>query len=729
MFRLDFSILSTQQISIPSSLHLLFSSFLIITALASSFLIQAASITSKSIDLATLPLAPSSPSIPAQSGFITTPNDAQLYYLLIPKLGSSKIDPNVPLLLWLNGGPGCSSMIGLFMEIGPLRFKPSNDPSTKQPSLVDHTMYSYCQYYHVLLIDNPSGAGYSFPASKSPDNAMNVGSQFLLFAMQQFYNQFPQYVNSPLYLFGESYGGKYVIGLANAIAQYNEKKKPSEVTIPLQGIAMGNAWIAPDIQERTYGELAYIVGLSDYTGLVRVNSKQHLCHEFVEQQMYKKTGNSGACQSALNEMLRNAGGVNVYDYRLFGTYSALAQLETYLKRDDVKKVLLGVDATLVTTYNYEQCSTEIWDKFRGDFQQSYLPQLVPLLSKYKILIYNGQFDLRCPVYGTNEYFRYMDWYGRFNFNYEPHYPIYLTNSNANDPQKAIGIFRKYDNLTQVVLYNSGHISPHDIPQASIEMVRRFLDNKSFCSYSIAYNATGGGMCTGSSITTPQNSMTSDTLLTQCPNLCSGHGQCNVATVPATCQCSPGFYEQDCSTAKHDITFGKEATYRSNIIFGNTIHLYHLTLPYSELSNGLFDIHVKLTKTSKLGKLHIYAKTSNETFVENSQIDESNIEQMRQQFPFHDLEDVNEKSLDMNELFRNRTRRITILLINTVDTESMYDLVIESDVSGKKLNPYLVTSIGIFSFLCITTIVLFMIYVVQYFNDQRILRSMKYEISQ
>ncbi|KAG2388934.1 hypothetical protein C9374_014334 [Naegleria lovaniensis] len=710
------------------------SSTIVVILLITSHIVLSNSITSKSIDLATLPLAPSTPSsIPAKSGFITTPNDAQLFYLFIPKLGSSQtsIDPNIPILVWLNGGPGCSSLIGMFMEIGPLRFKPSKGPSTTQPSLVDNSMYSYTQYYHVLLIDNPSGAGYSFPASKSPDTAMNVGSQFLLFAMQQFYNQYPQYVKNPLYLFGESYGGKYVIAMANAITQYNEKKLANQVTIPLQGIAMGNAWIAPDIQERTYGELAYIVGLSDYTGLIRVNSKQHQCHEFVEQQMYKKTGTgSGVCQSALNEMLRNAGGVNVYDYRLFGTYSALGQLETYLKRDDVKQVLLGVSSIdLAKTYHYEQCSIDIWDKFRVDFQQSYLSQLVPLLSKYKVLIYNGQFDLRCPVYGTNEYLRYMDWYGRFNFNYEPHYPIYMTNSNVNDPQKAIGIFRKYDNLTQVVLYNSGHISPHDIPQASLEMVRRFLDNKSFCSYSIAYNATGGGMCTGTSITTPQNSMTSDTLLTQCPNLCSGHGQCNVATVPATCQCSPGFYEQDCSTAKHDITFGMEATYRKNIIFGNTIHLYHLTMPYNDLSNGLFDIHVKLTKTSKLGKLHIYAYTSNETFVENSQIDESNIEDMRRRFPFHDLEDVNEKSLNMNELFRNRTRYITILLINTVDTESMYDLVIESDVSGKKLNPYLVTSIAIFSFLCITIIVLFLIYVVQYFNDQRILRSMKYEMAQ
>ena len=171
------------------------------------------------------------------------------------------------------------------------------------------------------------------------------------------------------------------------------------------------------------------------------------------------------------------------------------------------------------------------------------------------------------------------------------------NSFVTISNNAIGIFRKYDKLIQVVLYNSGHISPYDVPNASLEMVKRLLDDRSFCKYSLPFNNTGGAQCDG---VIPLYD--GENLIAQCPNLCSGRGQCE----NSQCQCGLGYYEKDCSTARHDIYFGMEAIYTKNILFGNTIHLYHLSMPYSEIANGLFDIHVKLTKTSKLGKLHIYA---------------------------------------------------------------------------------------------------------------------------
>lgn len=68
-----------------------------------------------------------------------------------------------------------------------------------------------------------------------------------------------------MYLFGESYGGKYVTALAtevitNPLANFNVK-----------GIALGNAWVSPDIQESVYGPMGYTVGIMGYANMLRIN--------------------------------------------------------------------------------------------------------------------------------------------------------------------------------------------------------------------------------------------------------------------------------------------------------------------------------------------------------------------------------------------------------------------------------------------------------------------------
>lgn len=62
---------------------------------------------------------------------------------------------SAPTLMWLQGGPGGSSLFGLFAEMGPLVV---NDDLT---TLAENE-YSWNQEYAMLFIDNPFGAGFSF---------------------------------------------------------------------------------------------------------------------------------------------------------------------------------------------------------------------------------------------------------------------------------------------------------------------------------------------------------------------------------------------------------------------------------------------------------------------------------------------------------------------------------------------------------------------------------------
>ena len=114
---------------------------------------------------------------------------------------SRKSPSMAPLALWLNGGPGCSSMIGLFQENGPCTF---NNVSGSIPVL---NPYSWNNYANMLYVDQPIGTGFSFGTDDV--NSTVTAAPFVWKLLQAFYAQFPKYENRHFGLFTESYGGHY----------------------------------------------------------------------------------------------------------------------------------------------------------------------------------------------------------------------------------------------------------------------------------------------------------------------------------------------------------------------------------------------------------------------------------------------------------------------------------------------------------------------------------------
>ena len=100
-----------------------------------------------------------------------------------------------PLATWFNGGPGCSSMIGLFQENGPCHFV--NGAST--PSL---NPYSWNTYANMLYVDQPIGTGFSY--GTDPVTSTVTAAPYVWTLLQAFYAQFPQYENRNFGLFTES---------------------------------------------------------------------------------------------------------------------------------------------------------------------------------------------------------------------------------------------------------------------------------------------------------------------------------------------------------------------------------------------------------------------------------------------------------------------------------------------------------------------------------------------
>ncbi|XP_076918484.1 serine carboxypeptidase 1-like [Bidens hawaiensis] len=169
------------------------------------------------------------------AGYVTVDAEAGralfYYFAESPHSSSSK-----PLVLWLNGGPGCSSLgYGAMEELGP--FRVNSDGKT-----LYRNDYAWNNVANVLFLESPVGVGFSY-SNRSSDymtgdkHTAKDSYTFLL----NWLHRFPQYKTHDFFITGESYAGHYVPQLASLIC--SENKKRNQTFINLRAIAIGNALI------------------------------------------------------------------------------------------------------------------------------------------------------------------------------------------------------------------------------------------------------------------------------------------------------------------------------------------------------------------------------------------------------------------------------------------------------------------------------------------------------
>lgn len=108
-----------------------------------------------------------------------------------------------PVLIWLQGGPGSSSMLGLFVEHGPYYVAKGGVPKLRKTT--------WARRYSMLYVDNPVGVGFSFTQEPQGYTRNDTDVARDLFeALQQFFTLFPEYVKNDFYVTGESYAGSYI---------------------------------------------------------------------------------------------------------------------------------------------------------------------------------------------------------------------------------------------------------------------------------------------------------------------------------------------------------------------------------------------------------------------------------------------------------------------------------------------------------------------------------------
>ncbi|CAG9459997.1 unnamed protein product [Pedinophyceae sp. YPF-701] len=219
-----------------------------------------------------LPGAPQGSQQVLYSGFLEVDQQAgrELFYVLAE---ADEDAENKPLVLWLNGGPGCSSVGGGFMtELGP--YYPVRDDTCPAdaptcPIKLVANDNSWTREANVIFLDSPALVGFS-RSSRASDNVVGDArtARDALRALLVFTRRFPVYSNRPFYVAGESYGGHYVPNLAAAVVAWNKgayepvpaipgggfsipfewQDEFGDVSFDLRGALIGNPWTVPFVE-------------------------------------------------------------------------------------------------------------------------------------------------------------------------------------------------------------------------------------------------------------------------------------------------------------------------------------------------------------------------------------------------------------------------------------------------------------------------------------------------
>jgi len=171
-----------------------------------------------------------------------------MFFWFFPAQNGNK--PDTPVMLWLQGGPGASSLFALFTEIGPIYIDANENIQLRS--------VTWNTNYHLLFIDNPVGTGYSFTSNdQGYARTQDDVARDLYSALTQFFQIYTDYATSPFYVTGESYAGKYVPTIGYKIHVENQNPQV-KIKINLAGLIMGNGWTDP-YRQYIYGPLLYQV--------------------------------------------------------------------------------------------------------------------------------------------------------------------------------------------------------------------------------------------------------------------------------------------------------------------------------------------------------------------------------------------------------------------------------------------------------------------------------------
>jgi len=400
----------------------------------------------------------------ATSGYLSvndTNSNSKLFYIFYQCRGLQKGQSatDVPIIIWLQGGPGGSSQTGSFFEMGPYTL--TYDQSTGKYKETRRDL-SWNDYYNLLIVDNPRGTGYSIADKDSYVTTEDQVAEDFKNALLNFYalDAFSAYSKTPLFIFGESYAGHYIPSISKRILEFNQEGKQQ---IPLAGAGIGDGFTDPEHQLAENALFGYSLGLLDDVQRAKIEYYQlqgvsniHLGNYLAAQQNFDQVMD-GICSYG--------GDLNVYNFRDFGDYDFSSMVTFFNDADTVRRY--NVDPSVAG--QFQDINMNVYNALSTDFMQSVADRVAYVAAAgLPIMFYNGQDDIICNTPAVENWIANLQWSGQTG--------LYQTPFNVWNYQNGTvaGLQKNYHNFYFVIVNKAGHLAPMDQIETTTEMVRRFV---------------------------------------------------------------------------------------------------------------------------------------------------------------------------------------------------------------------------------------------------------------
>ncbi|CAL4992683.1 unnamed protein product [Urochloa decumbens] len=421
-----------------------------------------------------LPGQPNGVAFDMYGGYVTVDDQAgrALYYWL-QEADRGAADPDAaPLVLWFNGGPGCSSIgSGALEELGALRVHTDGETLSLNE-------YSWNKAANVLFLEAPAGVGFSYSNTSSDvvigDNRTAHDSYTFLV---KWFERFPQYKYRDFYIVGESYGGHFVPQLSQLVHRNNiGVEKPF---INFKGFMVGNGLINNPTDLTGMFEYWWHHGLiSDETldmGL-EVCQASTFIHPLPE------------CLDIWGQALEEQGNIDYYSIYtpkcdkgsafelglkrrrrrlMLPAYDPCVDLYTtkYMNLPEVQKAI-HANVTGSIEYPWSLCSNPVYDDWT-DMASSILPIYKELIGAgLKVWVFSGDTDTVVPLSSTRRSLAALGLPVKTSW-----YPWYMV------PTEVGGWSMEYEGLTFVTVRGAGHAVPQHRPAQALVLFQHFLQGE------------------------------------------------------------------------------------------------------------------------------------------------------------------------------------------------------------------------------------------------------------
>ncbi|CAA7027836.1 unnamed protein product [Microthlaspi erraticum] len=394
-----------------------------------------------------------------ETGYISIgeEDEVQMFYYFIKSENNPQEDP---LFIWLSGGPGCSSLVALLFQNGPLALK-FEVYNGSLPSLAS-TSYSWTKMANIIFLDQPIGTGFTYSRTPlvekiSDTNEIKMIHEFL----QKWLSEHPQFYSNPFYLTGDSYSGIIVPPLVQEISKRNYLCCTPPIN--LQGYILGNPATDNELEENSKVPFAHGMTLiSDelYESMKRICKGKVVNFDSRNTECFKLIDNYKKCTDKINTQNillpkcdKNNPDCYLYKYSLLRKW---ANDESVREALHVNKGSIG---------EWARCHPYLNTSHIRDIKNAVPYHMNNSIHGVRSLIYSGDHDMRVPFISTQAWIRSL------NYSIIDEWRPWMIND------QIAGYTRTYANkMTFATVKGGGHTTEFK-PNESFIMFQRWISGQ------------------------------------------------------------------------------------------------------------------------------------------------------------------------------------------------------------------------------------------------------------